>query len=1027
MTSFEEKTGPADQLDPLARRLLEIDEALDHPTTVRPDDWTQPTAESICLRAEGEDELAEQWLYRIEALRLTAPHIIADVFAPVCVEDHHAAETLVPFEQSDTGLTSIGRFRLIRELGKGGYGVVFLALDPTLNRQVALKIPRPEVLIAMDLRRRFLREAEAAAALDHLHIVPVYEAGSIGPVCYIASAFCEGRSLRQWLEKRNGKVTPHLAARIIEALAGALQHAHDRGILHRDVKPSNILIEAAEDAPDQAVVDGIRLTDFGLARITQDRSHETQSTAILGTPAFMAPEQAAGRQDQVGFCTDVYGLGATLYFLLTGRPPIIGHSQLETLSAIVTVDPLEARQFQPDVPRDLDAVCLKCLEKDPTRRYATAGDLRSDLQRFLQGLPVLARPVGNLQRLTKWCRRNPRVAALTVTASLAVLAALITAAVGWWSTSSALATADARYRETKAAIDKYFVAISDNQLLSAPGLKPLRQELLGNALDYYQRFLDRHQQDSQLPDELRRTYARIGQIHEELGDFADARHAFQQALRIADERLQDDPDAQPILFHKGSLLRKLANLDRYHGDLARAMAGIDEAIKIHRRLAEQFFEITKNEEQLGLLLSNKASVINAQGDIPRAEQLYRESEELFERLMRRFPQEPRWQFLYAQSRGNRSIMRRFMGQIAESKELLKQVVEQYRQLVHGNPEDASYQFNFGKALANMSTYFTADSELNDALVWLHEATAVFDRLAMIHPQVAEYHALRATTRKDAGLVHLELRRFAEAESLFQESLTIMQKASEASPHDQRNRPGFANINMHLGTIYLHLGDLPRAQRHIETAVVEYEQLYQDMPGELYVRTGLSECLERKGCLLTRQGRSDNALESFARGREILDDVLAELPDNPDLKTQFVANHVSTADTLELMSRFSEALQFRRKALELEADSRHNRRHLEFATTLARSGDLKQAKTVLAETSEPDHPDEWVIRARAHAVLAAGLAASEASASEHQQHALWALQQAQSRGLDLATAEYPLSHPDWSILHDLEEFQALSHR
>jgi tetratricopeptide (TPR) repeat protein len=369
-------------------------------------------------------------------------------------------------------------------------------------------------------------------------------------------------------------------------------------------------------------------------------------------------------------------------------------------------------------------------------------------------------------------------------------------------------------------------------------------------------------------------------------------------------------------------------------------------------------------------------------------------------------------------------MRRFMGQTAESKELLEQVVEQYRRLVKSYPEDTSYQFNFGKALANMSTYFTDAEESETAGVLLQEATSVFDRLAMIHPQVVAYHTLRATTRKDSGIVQMELRRFVEAESLLKESLAIMHSAIEASPHDQRNRPEFANINLRLGTVYLRLSNLALATKHLDIGIAEYERLFRTLPGELFVRTGLSECLERKGCLLTRQSRFDEALDSFARGRAILDGVTAELPDNPVVRSLFVVNHVSTADTLELVQRYDEALQFRRTALQLADEPLHNRRRLELATTLARSGDLEQAKMVLAESAEPDHPDEWVVRARTHAVLAAGLAAIPAAVDEHQRHAVLALKQAQSGGLDLAASEFPLTHPDWSILHDLDEFQSL---
>jgi serine/threonine protein kinase len=211
----------------------------------------------------------------------------------------------------------IGRFEIVRELGRGGYGVVFLAVDRALKRQVALKLPRPEVVLTPELSRRFLREAQAAGSLAHPNLVAVYEVGEEPPFCFIASAYCNGPNLAQWLKSRTGPVPVRQAAELVAALADGIEEAHRCGILHRDIKPSNVLLEltdetSAENGARYRAEFTPKLTDFGLAKLLEGRQDETRSNALLGTPAYMAPEQASSKIDQIGPATDIYALGAIL-------------------------------------------------------------------------------------------------------------------------------------------------------------------------------------------------------------------------------------------------------------------------------------------------------------------------------------------------------------------------------------------------------------------------------------------------------------------------------------------------------------------------------------------------------------------------------------------------------------------------------------------------------------------------------------------------------------------------------------------
>jgi serine/threonine-protein kinase len=305
-------------------------------------------------------------------------------------------------------------YELLGELGRGGMGVVYKARQVDLGRVVALKMVLAGGHATEADLLRFLAEAEAVAALEHPNLARLYESGRHAGLPYFTLEYLPGGSLADRLA--TGPLPVREAAGVVEGAARGVAHAHQAGIIHRDLKPANILLASDGTA---------KVADFGLAKRLGAGDGPTTTGSVLGTPSYMAPEQADGRKG-VGPAADVYGLGAVLYECLTGRPPFRASTPLDTILQVVSEEPVPPARLNPQVPRDLDTVCLKCLEKEPRRRYGAAGDLADELRRFLDGRPVLARPVGPLGRGWKWARRNPTVAGLLGAVGLSLMGGTVT-------------------------------------------------------------------------------------------------------------------------------------------------------------------------------------------------------------------------------------------------------------------------------------------------------------------------------------------------------------------------------------------------------------------------------------------------------------------------------------------------------------------------------------------------------------------------------------------------------------------------
>ena len=431
-----------------------LDELLDLPEAGRDRFLQKLRAENPEVCKEIESLLQQRPTERLEA----PPSQLRE--APTPTERGAAAPLPAP-DPAASKLPEVAGYEMLGLLGRGGMGVVYKARQRALDRVVALKMIRPGAEADEQDLLRFRTEAEASARLQHPNIVQIYEVGEQDGRPYLALEYVGGGGLDRFLG--GAPQPPRAAAEFVAQLARAMHYAHGRGVLHRDLKPSNVLLSGegpemggerdtlAASAARPSTLAAPKITDFGLAKRLHSDSGLTQTGAVLGTPSYMAPEQAAGDKN-VGAAADVYALGAILYEMLTGRPPFRGPTAYDTLLQVRQSEPAPPSRLQPRVPRDLETICLKCLQKSPAKRYAGAGALADDLGRYLAGRPILARPAGRAERAWRWCRRNPKDAALVAAGLLAVVLGVV--AYLWISGARQAAEQDRRDRQAAAEQDR---------------------------------------------------------------------------------------------------------------------------------------------------------------------------------------------------------------------------------------------------------------------------------------------------------------------------------------------------------------------------------------------------------------------------------------------------------------------------------------------------------------------------------------------------------------------------------------------
>ena len=506
---------------------------------------------------------------------------------------------------------------LLGELGRGGMGVVYQARQVGLNRLVAIKMILAAHHAGAHEVARFRKEAEAAARLQHPHIVQIYAIGEHAGLPYFSLEYVNGGSLAQRLN--GAPQPPGEAAALVETLARAVHYAHTCGIIHRDLKPANILLQKSEirnpkSEKHSEVSDfGFRIsdlelrisnstpkvTDFGLAKQLDTAGSQTQSGAVMGTPSYMAPEQAAGEPRAIGPAADVYALGAVLYEMLTGRPPFRGTSAFDTLDQLRLQEPVPPRRLQPRLPRDLETICLKCLAKEPGRRYATAEGLADDLHRFLTGEPIRARRTRWWEHAWKWARRRPALAALAVLNLGLLLALLVGGGVYQVRLRDALETATrqkelAEVRQAR-AVRNLEVAIGTAEAMwqrarmegvdQSPAIRGLQKEMVQDVRRLYQELLtDKDNADPKIQRWISWGYAGLGRCATMLGNNEEAREEYQRARAVQEKLVADFPGVAEYRHDLAVTFFNLSDLDSSQGRFEAAEDSFRQAEKLFTSL-----------------------------------------------------------------------------------------------------------------------------------------------------------------------------------------------------------------------------------------------------------------------------------------------------------------------------------------------------------------------------------------------------------------------------------------------------------
>ncbi len=721
----------------------------------------------------------------------------------------------------------IAGYQILGVLGVGGMGVVYKARQPRLDRFVALKMIRGGANARPEDLARFEIEAKAVAAIEHSNFVRIFEIGEHEGLPYFSLEYLPGGTLAQ---KIGGKPQPfHEAARIVETLARAMHVAHEHKVIHRDLKPTNILFAA----------DGtVKITDFGLVKRLEDDSGHTSSGSILGTPSYMAPEQARGESQRVGPAADQYALGAILYELLTGRPPFQGTSVLDTLDMVRSREPVPPSQLQPKTPRDLETICLKCLEKDIARRYPDALALAEDLRKFRAGETITARPVSDVERVRRWCLRNKTVAILTG----AVAALILTGSAG-----SAIAAVV--YRQQSQAL------AAANTLAEEKRQEAERKEKVAVAAARAANVQNRSAVEAQLDmiDLLRRKLRFVTAIHDEREALLDKASKRLEEAAQAMTNLRRDVDWAPE--DEGRNWGTLAKAHQSQGALHLSRNQVKEALAQFHQAEEIVTKLTvadpadrvmqvnliKIKRQLGYVTMDQI------GDTAGAQSYFNTAIELSKTRLAKEPDSDAFKSELANSVGGLAKSEANLGHLDKARELYRQEIEIRESFSAAAAGEFENRRELAGFIAERAAMYVRMGD-ND------EALRLYDKVASLRSQNTAkqpdswpvQNDLALSYNNQASMRYPNGKDPALARDFHRKALEILRKRAKADPEDAANKKVLAETLYYDATCAMHAGDKAGAATGFQESLAVCKELVKqtDPKGmQLNLMLALGRCGE----------------------------------------------------------------------------------------------------------------------------------------------------------------------------------------
>jgi eukaryotic-like serine/threonine-protein kinase len=788
--------------------------------------------EYVVREEMGEALSAEDWYRRFPEQQIPLKKIFQIHHDACGLSSSGAAslQTLTPLQfvaqQRAFVQRRLGKYEILEELGRGSMGVVYKARELALDRMVALKVIVAGPHASLDQLVRIRREARAIARLQHPNIVQIHEIGDDEGRPFLCMEYVDGpgldRLLARWNEQGSLGLTPQGAARLLESVARAVHYAHQQGIIHRDLKPANILLQKSEVTSQRSEVRSQRsggrssdlcpltsdlwssdlcpkIADFGLAKFLDSSADTTQTGHLIGTPSFMAPEQADGRTDDVGPSMDIYALGVILYQLLTGRPPFQAATVQETLELVRTAEPPPPRQLQPYLPRDLQTICLKCLAKEPGSRYSSALELAEDLRRFLAGESIRARPAMLTDRLSKWVKRRPVVAGLLAALFLAIAGGGTGIIWQWWRAEHNAADAELNARNFKNERDKAVeergraerhlkraresideLAKLSDKLWLHPQMNKTGKTLLEKVLTFYQAVLKDESTDPVVRLRTAQVYGKVAYFRHTVGQLDKAVEAFQQQSSLLEGLLGEEPNDSQYRLRLIESLSSRAHVLRDMGKTEQARQAYRRAAKLEEQASAAAPADPARQASLANILLNYATVLSPGGDAQQIERLLQRAMELTRSALRTDPDSKWYKHNLALCLEGQATAYRNKGQRAQAEEAARASVEIWEQLRKRGQLDRWTERYLGRGYSGLGLIVAGRGRFAEAEKLYGQAAEILGRMVKDYPDGAPWRGDLVCTRACQARLQEQLGYYDKAVERYRQGLQLDPKGAHAN-------------------------------------------------------------------------------------------------------------------------------------------------------------------------------------------------------------------------------------------------------